>query len=53
MYEDILINGVWQRRYHNVLRDSIDPLYYLTGDTAGEGVVLQNIAALLKKWFGR
>jgi murein DD-endopeptidase MepM/ murein hydrolase activator NlpD len=54
LYEDIKRNGTWERRYHNPLRDSVDPLPYISetaenplGNLAGLSVVLKNIAKYL------
>lgn len=59
LYELILKNGNWVRRYENALNGSSDPLPYITetadrplGDLSGYLVVLKNAAALLGKWSG-
>ncbi len=59
LYEDIKTNGVWHRRYKNVLRDSVDPLPYITetaekpyGDLSGLQLFLQRMLDYLStfKW---
>ena len=59
LYEDIKRNGTWERRYKNVLRDSVDPLPYISetaqnpyGNLGGIAVVLANMAKYLSKKFG-
>jgi murein DD-endopeptidase MepM/ murein hydrolase activator NlpD len=48
------VGGVsaWMGRYQNPMMGTSDPLYYLTGDTAGEVNVLHNILDYIKAKFG-
>ena len=58
LYEFKKENGKWKPRYTNVLKNTSDPLPYLTespvnpnGDMSGSAVLLSNMLAYLKLFF--